>query len=145
MHELASRALFKEQTDGFTSRLAQSRGWTFFQIEYPILDVGFAKEGRTGLRLLFNCQDWDEQPPSIQLLAMDGTFLTVLQPNPTSVFNTGLHHLTGRPFICMRGSREYHTHPSHTTDLWDSYRSHPDNNLGGLLTQLWHAWLKGND
>lgn len=145
MHELASKALFEEQTIGFTSRLEQSRGWKFYEIKYPILDVGFMAEGRSGLRLQLNCQDWNEHPPSILLLALDGTPLIALPPNPTDVFNQGPHPLTGRPFICMRGAHEYHTHSSHTTDLWDNYRSHPDNDLGGLLTQLWHAWLKGKN
>jgi len=144
MHELASRALYEEEVGKFSSRLEQSRGWQFHLTEYPVLDVSFTAEGRTAIRLRLNCVDWDEKPPSIELLNLDGTPLTALPPNLTAVFNPGPHPQTSRPFICMRGSREYHIHPSHLTDLWENYRHQTDNMLGGLLTQLWHAWLKGN-
>jgi hypothetical protein len=42
----------------------------------------------------------------------------------------------------MRGSREYHTHESHISDIWDNYRGMPEFSLGGIITQLWNAWLK---
>lgn len=145
MHELASRALFESETEKFSPRLAESRGWIFHKTEYPIIDVSFTAKNRSGIRLRMNCSDWNEKPPSIELLALDGSILMKLPPNPTGVFNPGMHAQTGRPFICMRGSREYHTHESHLNDLWDSHRNSPDNNLGGLLTQLWHAWLKGSE
>jgi hypothetical protein len=32
------------------------------------------------------------------------------------------HPVTGRPFFCMRGIREYHEHPQHTGDEWLLYR-----------------------
>lgn len=145
MHELASKALFEQQTQGLIPRLFNSRGWNLYKIEYPIIDIGFTAEGRTGLRLKFECSNWNELPPSITLMTLDGTILATLAPNPTNVFNTGHHQLTGRPFICMRGSREYHTHPGHINDLWENYRNQPGNDLGGLISQLWNAWLKGND
>jgi hypothetical protein len=28
----------------------------------------------------------------------------------------------GRPFLCLRGTREYHAHPDHSGDLWALYR-----------------------
>ncbi len=44
----------------------------------------------------------------------------------------------------MRGAREYHTHPSHVGDVWESVKASSSFTLGGILTQLWHAWLKGS-
>jgi hypothetical protein len=29
----------------------------------------------------------------------------------------------GRPFACVQGTFEYHCHPSHLNDRWDTYRS----------------------
>ena len=36
--------------------------------------------------------------------------------------NAGPHPIFNRPFICIRGTAEYHTHPSHLRDRWDFYR-----------------------
>jgi hypothetical protein len=43
----------------------------------------------------------------------------------------------------MRGSRGYHTHESHLTDPWEPLRSETRYSIGGIMTQVWHAWLKG--
>jgi hypothetical protein len=32
------------------------------------------------------------------------------------------HPITGAPFFCMRGAREYHEHPQHSGDEWLLYR-----------------------
>jgi hypothetical protein len=34
-----------------------------------------------------------------------------------------IHPVLGRPFACVRGTFEYHCHPSHLNDRWDTYRS----------------------
>lgn len=36
----------------------------------------------------------------------------------------GDHPLNKKPFLCMRGIREYHLHPQHTGDDWMQYRVH---------------------
>jgi hypothetical protein len=149
MHALASQALFAAQTAHITGRLAAVRGWIINELAYPIIDLTFTLTGRTPLRVVARCVDWNPQAPSFSLLAADGTrlqsgrALKEISPNPTSVFNGGAHPLTGFPFVCSAGSREYHTHSSHTNDPWESYRSRPGYDLGGILTQYWHAWLKG--
>jgi hypothetical protein len=33
-----------------------------------------------------------------------------------------IHPVTGKPFVCLQGIAEYHSHPSHLTDSWDRYR-----------------------
>lgn len=143
MHELASRSLFERDTRGLTDNLAAIRGWVFHQMEYPIIDCEFREDGRTPLRVKFVCDDWNDQPPAIQLLSADGSFLTKLTPNHTNVFHQGPHGLTGHPFICMRGSREYHTHESHLNDRWDAIKHEDRYRLGEILTQVWRAWRKG--
>lgn len=143
MHELLSQRLFSEQVKHLTPRLAQSRGWVLHQVAYPILDCEFQAQGRTPLRLRFNCQNWNTQPPSVDLLDSTGTCLQQLPGGLPSVFNVSAHPSTGRPFVCMRGSLEYHTHPSHRTDPWENLRTSDDYTLGGILTQLWHAWQNG--
>lgn len=34
------------------------------------------------------------------------------------------HPIFNRPFLCMRGIREYHEHPQHSGDDWMQYRKH---------------------
>jgi hypothetical protein len=47
-----------------------------------------------------------------------------VQPHewPQFVFGS-LHPVLERPFICIRGTYEYHCHPSHLMDAWDRYRT----------------------
>jgi len=145
MHAAASRALFQEDVQNFSTELARRRGWQFYSIDYPLIDCLFASAGRTALRLRLTCDNWNDLPPAISLLGVDGSVLATLPPNPTGVFNSGPHPSTGKPFVCMRGAREYHTHPSHVTDLWSNIRESDSYTLGGILTQLWNAWLKGSE
>lgn len=143
MHEVASRALFASEVAGLSPRLAQQRGWVVHETVYPKLDCEFKDPQLRPLRLVFECDGWDSQPPSIVLCDAAGVTLKSLPTNPTGIFNAGPHPSLGRPFVCMRGTREYHIHPSHTSDAWDALRGHPSYTLGGILTQLWRAWQKG--
>jgi len=40
---------------------------------------------------------------------------------PKGLYN-GQHLSLGVPFACVRGTFEYHVHPSHLTDVWERYR-----------------------
>ena len=143
MHPAAAKALFEEQVLPLSSALAQRRQWVFHELVFPLIDCSFVANGRTTMRVRFHCDDWNDLPPSITLHHPDGAYLAATLPDPTNVFNASPHPITGRPFICMRGSREYHTHSSHTTDLWDNAKNGSSFTLGGILTQVWNAWLKG--
>jgi hypothetical protein len=144
MHPAAAKALFDAEIVTLTPALAERRGWTFHALEYPLIDCSFAKQGRTPLRLRMICDNWNDQPPSITLHTVDGTMLTTPLANPTGVFHLGPHPSTSRLFICMRGSREYHIHPSHVNDPWEVLKDQSSYSLGGILTQVWNAWQKGS-
>lgn len=145
MHPAAAQALFESQVVNLTPALAQRRGWVLHEVAWPVIDCSFTAPRRTILRVRLHCEDWNDQPPSIDLLNADGTYLTRNMTNSTNVFNQSAHPTTGQHFVCMAGSREYHTHPSHLTDHWAGFRDRASHDLGGILTQLWHAWRKGND
>jgi hypothetical protein len=121
-------------------RAAKLRGWTIVEVKYPVLDVVFNHATAKPLRLRLNCTDWGELPPAIDLLEADGAYLATVPNNTNSVFNQGPHERTHRPFICMRGSREYHTHSGHVSDRWDNYRGQSGMDLGGIVFQLWRVW-----
>lgn len=143
MHPAAAKALFDSEVATLSATLAKRRGWVFHTLEFPVIDCSFTAAGRTTLRLRFQCDNWNDLPPSVLLLTAEGSPLTTLPQNHSSVFNPGPHPSTGRPFVCMRGAREYHTHPSHVGDPWESLKNSDSYSLGGILTQLWNAWQKG--
>lgn len=143
MHPAAAKVLFDEDVAHLNQNLAARRGWILHSIEFPTIDCTFAAEGRTPLRVRFQCDNWNDSPPSISLHAADGAPLAALPNNPTGVFNGSAHPTANRPFICMRGSREYHTHPSHVGESWEPLRGQESFRLGGILTQIWNAWSKG--
>lgn len=147
MHEVLSQARFEQEVAALPAATCSARGWKIHKAVYPVLDVEFeVRDGdeRPGLRLRLDCSDWDEAPPSIFLLRPDGSEVLSLMPpkTGTSVFHAGPHPSTGRPFVCMRGSREYHTHPSHTADLWENIKGTSGYDLGGIITRVWRAWQK---
>jgi hypothetical protein len=141
MNRAASEALFEEQTRNMIGSVLDSRGWRVITRAYPVLDVAFERQGRATMRVQMHCDDWNELPPAIALLDADGNYLTK-SPAGSGVFNVGPHPTTGRPFICMAGAREYHTHSSHTSDHWENYKTRSGYDLGGILHQVWSGWLK---
>ncbi len=80
--------------------------------------------GRDGLPGVFRlrCGHYDAQPPSVAMVDPD-----TLDELPLWRWTAGvphsIHPRTGRPFVCLQGIAEYHTHPSHITDSWDRYRT----------------------
>ena len=142
MHEAASRALFAEEVGKLSPELLDSRGWTLLKTEFPTLEVEFAARDAARLRLRLICSDWNERPPSVIFLDAQGQIASNIERDPSGVFNNSAHPVTGKPFICMKGVREYHTHPSHTRDAWETVRNNDRFTLGGILTQIWRVWRK---
>lgn len=142
MNETAAKMLFEVQLATIHERLLLLREWHVYDTTYPVLDIGFRDDTRTELRVQMRCDHWNEQPPSVRLLGADGQLLITVPRDPAGIFNPGPHPHTGAPFICMRGSWEYHAHPSHLTDDWSLCRGHSGYDLGGILTQIWRAWRK---
>lgn len=142
MLEALCRAAFDRDEAAIDRRAAESNGWTLLSADYPVLEVVFRGLCAAPLRLRLQCDGWDETPPSIALLDVDGDHLDNAPSNSNSVFNVGPHPDTGHIFVCMRGSREYHTHPGHLADRWENYRGLPGMDLGGILFQLWRVWRR---
>lgn len=143
MHELASRALFADQTQHIAEPLLTLRGWTVVTVEFPVFEVRFEHQGRTSLGVRMQCGDWNDRPPSVTLLDGSGTPLVVgSAPTGSNIFHQGPHDSTRLPFVCMAGTLEYHTQSSHVGDSWENYRTRSGFDLGGILTQVWNGWLK---
>ena len=138
MHEALARANFDEDVADLGDVAADSYGLIVNARTYPIFDVTISHSRPLRLRMAAN--DWNELPPSIDLLNPDGSALSDRLPG--GIFHPGAHPATGRPFICMRGSREFHTHPSHVNETWAQYRGQDGMGLIGILLQIATAWRK---
>jgi hypothetical protein len=138
--EALCRGAFERDVAAIDRRVAESRGWRIVEATYPILDVVFTHPTAPALRLKLHCEGWDETTPAIDLLDERGAFLSAKPANTGGQFHPGPHPITGRPFVCMRGAREYHTHFSHVSDVWENYRGKPGQDLAGILYQLWRVW-----
>lgn len=134
-HEMLVRHLVADELAIVTPRFLEREGWTLNATEFPHLDVTI--QGSKSLRVRLNYEDWPDRPPSAELLEPNGEVLT---GPPFTIFNMHPHPTTGRPFICMRGFYEYHTHYSHVSELWEQYRGQDGNNLVGLLMQVARSW-----
>lgn len=145
MNEAISKALFDADVGKIPDKLIAVRTWKLYSREFPVLDVGFQAAERAEMRIRMTAGNWNDAPPSIELLDGAGEFLLKEQipSGAGSVFNPNAHPVTGHPFVCMAGSLQYHTHQSHVTDVWDNYKRKDSHTLGGIMTQLWDAWLKG--
>ena len=98
--------------------------WNVIAATYPTLAVVFRHpRSRRKVEFRFHCNDWDELPPSLSLHDPENG-----QELPWSAWPQGVwsvlnsHPSTGKPFLCLPGIREYHTHPVHLGDVWDRYR-----------------------
>ena len=103
---------------------AAAKGWRITAATYPMLSVALrhAASNRE-IDFRFACDGWDGQPPSLSLHdPEDGRELTWEEwPKDGWVVHES-HPSTGKPFLCLAGIREFHTHPSHLSDGWDGYR-----------------------
>lgn len=144
MHPMLAKAKFDKDLAGVAEELCEMRAWTVFKCEYPFFDVGFRSPQGASLRIRMECENWNEDPPAVELLNWGGEYLTQMPPSSTGIFHAGPHKNTGRSFVCMKGTREYHTHDSHLLDHWHTVMSSADYRLGEIATQIWNAWRKAN-
>jgi hypothetical protein len=107
----------------------------------PIIGTRRAEE----LILAMDCEDWDSQPPTAELLDLDE------QPLPADRWPHDPSHqgiveghwrFGSRKFFCRVGLREFHTHPQHEDEPWDAVRE--GTSLAGIVTSLLydltHRW-----
>lgn len=142
MHPAASKAKFDAEIALLTPDYLRVKRWKVSAAEFPILDLTI--EAGRPLRLRLECDNWNEVPPSVTLLSPAGVPLTSaeVQPLSGSIFNQSQHEQTGRPFICMRGVREFHSHSSHRNEVWDTYRNEDGNNIVGIVSQITRSLRK---
>ncbi len=137
MLEDLARALFDAETKGMTEPHCTALQRVRFAANFPILDIGFEEPGMVPLRIRLDARNYNAQAPSVTLCGWDGTILQTL-PRSGGIFNPSAHPTTNRPFVCMAGVHEYHTHSSHLGDSWAQYRD--DRPLGCIVFQIQQGW-----
>ena len=143
MHAAVSKALFEKSIGRWPPDFSHIDQWVFHNVSFPVVDCEFRTEDRTPLRIYMDCSEWNEQPLSVTLKNSHGELLRSLPSARSNIFNAGPHQTTGLPFICMAGTKEFHTHPSHLNEKWDQFRDKPGFDIGDILMKIWHGWLKG--
>lgn len=142
MHEQLSKASFEEDVQVLTEAWASKAKVKVNSASYPVVDLTFLHS--TPLRLRLTCDSWPELPPSVELLDVHGNYLKSedLPRSSGTIFNGGAHPTTRRPFVCMRGTREFHTHPSHLNERWESYKGQQGMGIVGVALQIAAAWKR---
>lgn len=86
--------------------------------------------------LALDALNYDAEPVGVGFVDADGHTLGCAEW-PAGLCQ-GEHPVLARPFICIRGTSDYHHHPSHVDDTWDRYRAQlrlPDI-VGHLLAKV---------
>lgn len=95
----------------------------------------------------FDLTDYDLRAPSLEfrdpwtenLLSYDTMFraLEYEKERKAHLVLLGDHPTTHKPFLCLRGIREYHEHPQHSGDDWLLYRNQMS--LFSIAMSLWRT------
>jgi hypothetical protein len=154
---IAARALFERR------ELYFARGWEIEEPEFPLLRVWFVgpdHRRRVGVRIYL--RNYDLTAPSLTFISptsallrdedlglllrppdqtkipparYEGQLLFAQSPKGTFAgYLPGGHPLTQRPFLCIRGTWEFHSHPQHADVPWEWIRTDPNYGLDYLLT-----------
>ena len=161
-----SRSKFEEELTKFRSSEAsqRARGVLLLRAEFPHIVLGFAAPNiKPNPVLLFGVRvdfsEYDLLPLSLQFVDPFTERLLRYEEVPVKFLkrNGGLqlpdenggvqlnvqpllqHHAPdGPPFLCIKGTREYHEHPFHTGDSWFLYRGTTVGTLGHLVDVLYN-------
>jgi len=100
-----------------------------------------------GFRARFDLTDYDVVAPSIEFydpwsglpLPYETMFRAIEfeQQGGAHLVLLPDHPITHKPFLCLRGVREYHEHPQHTGDDWFLYRDKVS--LFSVVNSLWRV------
>ncbi len=87
----------------------------------PLLD----RRQESSIVLALGCDNYDTDPPSLAYMAnWEATQELPFEAWPKGGGVVQQHPVTGKPFLCRPGMREFHTHYQHGDEPWDKYRGH---------------------
>lgn len=151
---ISTAKLDRELADWHANRnVYRRRGWWLIDRDGLTVEVAFARTVPFGqgpltvvpVAVRFNFDNYDLLPPSVEFIdpvtgasALPRADAIDYQVEPPNNALVGGHPATGRPFLCLPGIREYHTHPTHSGDDWLLYRSRGDGRLAVICERI-HA------
>ncbi len=157
MHPALTTAILEQDFAVFTENnvLLHERGILILKAAIPELRIAI-RHARAGtlhvFRFLFEA--WNECPPRFSAVdPRTGELLPGAQwpsngPGQSYWHRDGWTAPSGivvpKPFLCMRGIREYHEHKSHVTDLWSSYRDQPEFSLANIVLKVVNLFQESN-
>jgi hypothetical protein len=134
-----------------------ARGWVLLNVTDLSVTVGFLVNLPVGLRtwpvmtacIRLEYDNFDLWPPSVTLVdpfTRQPTLPLVQAPDEVNgevrdVLVSG-HPVTGLPFLCLPGVREYHTHPQHSGDDWLLHRNAGAGNLTVICERVWRRMAR---
>ena len=149
MDRLVSIRKFETEVRALETEAAgyvSAKGWKVVESTYPILAVilPHSRSARE-IEFRFTCEDWDELPPSLSLHhPIRGEELTWAEWPKRGWDAHQTHTSTGKPFLCLTGLREYHTHQSHLGNKWGNYRLSGSYRLRNIIDRV-HQRFENTD
>ncbi len=128
------------------------RGWLILEHTYPRLTITMHHRRTGKLRTFqFDFDTWNDEPPALGIVdpetrqAVAGALWPQYQSywHQSSWASSPLI-ITPKPFMCMSGIREYHTHHAHAQDSWEKYKSSPDYSVCGIVLQVAQVFQQSN-
>ena len=133
------------------------RGWVLLDAHDLEVDVAFI--GSVSLidknlpaitvTIRLSYDNYDLWPPSLTFIdAKTGDPALPLVQALERVGTTGevrnvlLDHPNGRPFLCLPGLREYHSHPQHSGDAWLLHRTSGAGRLAVICDRVWRRMVR---
>lgn len=133
------------------------RGWIMLRREPPVLDVGFLARLPVGQQVItvmpacirVDFTNYDLWAPSVEFIdpftreyAAPVVQALVEVEGGAQNLIVGGHPKTGRPFLCVPGVRQYHSHPQHTGDLWLLHRPERGGSLAMICERVWQTMAR---
>lgn len=133
------------------------RGWLMLahegvQFEIAFLTPVVVSAGAACLApvcVRFDYSNYDLWPPALEFIDVrDGSYvrpgtraLVATDEGPRDLL-VDTHPASGRPFLCVPGTREYHSHPQHSGDSWLLHRSQHAGGLVRLCDLVWRSMAR---
>jgi hypothetical protein len=138
------------------AELYRRRGWILLARRDNEVDVAFLARLTLGMQQVplvvacvrFDFSNYDVWPPALEFIdPYTGEYTAPVVPavietehGPRNLL-IGNHPDTGRPFFCVPGVRQYHTHPQHSGDSWLLHRAGREGALATLCDRIWQAMV----
>jgi hypothetical protein len=118
LHPLLLAELLEAEADVARQRL----GGRVADVEVsgPLVYAWLTPREDGGVAIRLDGTRYDAEPFRMTVVGSDGGKLPAKQW-PGELFHA-IHPVLRRPFACVRGTYEYHCHPTHAADAWDAYR-----------------------